>query len=62
MIGSFMRTVAFADLTHTSIAVDANNNPLAAGYIAAYAQRHLGRDINPRLFKYPAALGRFLDR
>jgi radical SAM superfamily enzyme YgiQ (UPF0313 family) len=57
-----MRTVAFADLTHTSVAVDANNNPLAVGYIAAYAQRHLGRDINPRLFKYPAALGRFLDR
>src|SRR5436190_16962023 len=57
-----MQTVAFADLTHTSVAIDANNNPLAVGYIAAYALRHLGRDISPRLFKYPAALGRFLDR
>src|SRR5262245_20612454 len=57
-----MRTVAFADLTHTSVAIDANNNPLAVGYIAAYALRHLGRDIFPRLFKYPAALGSFLDR
>jgi hypothetical protein len=26
------------------------------------AQRYLGRDISPRLFKYPATLGRFLDR
>ena len=53
-------TVTFADLTHTAVTVDANNNPLAVGYIAAYAQRHLGSAISPRLFKYPEALSRFL--
>ena len=37
--------VTFADLTHTAVTIDANNNPLAVGYIAAYARQHLGRDI-----------------
>lgn len=53
-------TVTFADLTHTAVTVDANNNPLAVGYIAAYARRHLGSGITPHLFKYPEALSRFL--
>ncbi len=55
-------TVTFADLTHTAVAVDANNNPLAVGYIAAYARRQLGSEIAPHLFKYPASLARFLGR
>ena len=33
-----MTTVTFADLTHTGVAVDANNIPLAVGYIAALCQ------------------------
>ena len=57
-----MVTVTFADLTHTGVGVSANNNPLAVGYIAAYAQTHLGTAIQPRLFKYPAALSHFLTR
>ena len=57
-----MPTVTFADLTHTGVAVDANNNPLAVGYIAAYARAELGDAIDSRLFKYPAALSRFLNR
>jgi radical SAM superfamily enzyme YgiQ (UPF0313 family) len=56
------QTVSFADLTHTGVAIDANNNPLAVGYIAAYAREHLGHDIAPHLFKYPEALSRFLAR
>lgn len=53
-------TVTFADLTHTGVAIDANNTPLAVGYIAAYARKHLGTEITPRVFKYPDALSRFL--
>jgi len=52
--------VAFIDLTHTGVAVDANNNPLAVAFIAAYATHHLGNAIRPRLFKYPAALAEYL--
>ena len=55
-----MTTVSFADLTHTGAGITANNNPLAVGYIAAYAKAHLGDAIDARLFKYPAALSRFL--
>lgn len=56
-----MPTVTFADLTHTGVAIDANNIPLAIGYIAAYAKVHLGEAIDARLFKYPETLARFLD-
>jgi hypothetical protein len=55
-------SVAFADLTHTGVGVPANNTPLAVAYIAAYAKAHLGNAIAPHLFKYPAALSRFLSR
>jgi radical SAM superfamily enzyme YgiQ (UPF0313 family) len=55
-----MELVTFADLTHTGVAIDANNIPLSIGYIAAYALTHLGRAMQARLFKYPAALSRFL--
>jgi radical SAM superfamily enzyme YgiQ (UPF0313 family) len=57
-----MTTVSFAELTHTGVAVDANNIPLAVGYIAAYAKTHLGDDIDAHLFKYPAALSKFLSK
>jgi radical SAM superfamily enzyme YgiQ (UPF0313 family) len=57
-----MTTVTFAELTHTGVAVDANNIPLAVGYIAAYAKTHLGDAIDAHLFKYPAALSKFLSR
>jgi radical SAM superfamily enzyme YgiQ (UPF0313 family) len=53
-------TITFADLTHTGVTVEANNIPLAVGYIAAYAKTRLGPAIDARLFKYPAALSRFL--
>ncbi len=54
--------VTFADLTHTGVAIDANNMPLAVGYIAAYAQAHLGGAIEPHLFKYPAKLSAYLQQ
>lgn len=57
-----MTTVTFGDLTHTGVAIDANNTPLAVGYIAAYAKTQLGDAIVPRLFKYPSALSTFLSR
>jgi len=55
-----MTTVTFADLTHTGVAVDANNTPLAVGFIAAHAKMQLGDALDARLFKYPAALSQFL--
>ncbi len=57
-----MPIVTFADLTHTGVGISANNNPLAIGYIAAYARAHLGNAIDARLFKYPSALSAFLAR
>jgi radical SAM superfamily enzyme YgiQ (UPF0313 family) len=53
--------VTFADLTHTGVGIPTNNNPLAVGYIAAYAQAHLGDAIAPYLFKYPTVLSQFLS-
>jgi radical SAM superfamily enzyme YgiQ (UPF0313 family) len=55
-----MTTVTFADLTHTGVGIPANNNPLAVGYIAAYARAHLGASVDVRLFKYPQVLAQFL--
>jgi radical SAM superfamily enzyme YgiQ (UPF0313 family) len=57
-----MTTVTFADLTHTGVAIDANNIPLAIGYIAAYAKGQLGDRIDAHLFKYPSALAKYLSR
>ena len=48
-----MTTVTFADLTHTGVAVDANNKPLAVGYIAAYARAHLGDAIDAASVQVP---------
>ena len=56
-----MATVSLSDLTHTGAGITANNNPLAVGYIAAFAKAHLGDEIDVRLFKYPAALSKFLE-
>ena len=55
-----MVTVTFADLTHVGVVVDANFSPLSVGYIAAYAQRHLGDSFDPKLFKYPNKLAKYL--
>jgi radical SAM superfamily enzyme YgiQ (UPF0313 family) len=55
-----MTLVTFADLTHTGVALEANNIPLSIGYIAAYARTHLGEAIDTRLFKYPEGLSEFL--
>jgi radical SAM superfamily enzyme YgiQ (UPF0313 family) len=55
-----VRTVTLSDLTHTGVTVDANNIPLAVGYITAYAKAHLHDAIDIRLFKYPAALAEYL--
>jgi radical SAM superfamily enzyme YgiQ (UPF0313 family) len=52
--------VVLADLTHTGLGVPANNNPLAVGYLAAYARQQLGNAITPRLFKYPHRLSAYL--
>jgi len=56
-----MNTVTFADLVHTGTVIDADNSPLAIGYVAAYAKKHLGAAIEPRLFKYPEKLAEFLN-
>ncbi len=55
-----MTKVTFSDLTHTGVVIDANYIPLAVGYVAAYAKKNLGDKIEPRLFRYPDALERFL--
>jgi len=56
-----MNLVAFADLAHTGTIINADNTPLAIGYVAAYAKQALGNRIEPRLFKYPDLLARFLE-
>jgi len=45
--------ISFADLTHTTVAVDANCFPLGCGFIAAYAKKHLSSALNIDIFKYP---------
>lgn len=56
-----MVQVTFADLTHVGALVDANYTPLGVGYIAASAQQNFAKDIDCRLFKYPAELSSFLS-
>ena len=55
-----MSFVTFADLGHVGNVMDADNSPLAIGYIAAFAQNRFQREINPRLFKYPQRFSDFL--
>ena len=56
-----MVTVTFADLTHMGVVIDASFPPLAVGYVAAYAKRHLEAAIDIRLFKYPTKFERYLS-
>ena len=51
----------FADLTHTTVAVDANCFPLGCGFIAAYAKKHLSSALNIDILKYPDDFTQYLD-
>jgi len=48
--------IYLVELTHTYITVDAKNSPLAIGYLASYAKKHLAEKIIIDLFKYPTDL------
>lgn len=48
--------IYLADLTHVGNGVATESFPLNIGLIASYALKRYGRDIDVRLFKYPADL------
>lgn len=55
-----MTKIIFADLTHTGTVIDANNFPLAIGYLAAATKARLGDSVELALFKYPEKLSQHL--
>ncbi|MFL2769853.1 MAG: B12-binding domain-containing radical SAM protein [Rhodospirillaceae bacterium] len=57
-----MTLISMADLTHTGTVIDANNTPLAVGYVAAHLKKVMGDDVDVELFKYPEDLAAFLNR
>lgn len=44
------------DLTHDTVVLVSDTIPINIGFIAAYAQKELGDDINISLFKYPSSV------
>ena len=55
-----MTLITLSELTHTGTIIDANNTPLAIGYIAAHLESVVEKDVEIQLFKYPKDLSEFL--
>ena len=53
--------VSFADLSHTGQLVATNTFPLGISYVAAYAKRELGDDIELEVFRYPHDFSEYLE-
>lgn len=49
-------TIFLCDLVHTHLGAGTYMFPLNIGFIAAYALKHFGEDVEIRLFKYPDRL------
>jgi radical SAM superfamily enzyme YgiQ (UPF0313 family) len=49
-------TVYLADLVHNSVVKGPFTIPLNIGYVAAYAKKYFGKDIDIKLFKFPLEL------
>ena len=56
-----MTLVTFADLTHTGKIIDANQFPLAVGFVAAFAKNTLKDEIDVKIFKFPTVFAEFLE-
>ena len=56
-----MTLVTFADLTHTGKVIDANQFPLAIGFVSAVAKSRLKDEIDVHLFKFPSEFATFLE-
>ena len=51
----------FCDLTYTQQTIASDIFPAGVGGIATYAERHIGRKIETRIFKYPERLAHALE-
>jgi radical SAM superfamily enzyme YgiQ (UPF0313 family) len=56
-----MDLVTFADLTHIGKVIDANQFPLAVGFVSALAKTELKDEIDVHLFKLPNEFASFLE-
>ena len=56
-----MTLVTFADLTHTGKIIDANQFPLAVGFVAAFVKNTLKDKIDVKIFKFPTVFAEFLE-
>jgi len=56
-----MILVTFADLTHTGTVIDANQFPLAIGFVSAVAKSRFKDEIAVQLFKFPSEFATFLE-
>ena len=45
--------VYLADLRYTTISVSPDTMPLGIGFLASYASKILGKDVEFKLFAYP---------
>jgi radical SAM superfamily enzyme YgiQ (UPF0313 family) len=56
-----MTLVTFADLTHTGKIIDANQFPLAVGFVSAFAKNTLKDEVDVKIFKFPKVFAKFLE-
>ena len=56
-----MTLVSFADLTHTGKTIDANQFPLAIGFVSALLKSRLKDEVEVQLFKFPNEFAEFLE-
>lgn len=56
-----MTLVTFADLTHTGKVIDANQFPLAIGFVSAVLKQTLKDQVDVQLFKFPNEFAEFLE-
>jgi radical SAM superfamily enzyme YgiQ (UPF0313 family) len=56
-----MTLVTFADLTHTGKVIDANQFPLATGFVAATLEQAFPDTVETHLFKMPSEFATFLE-
>ena len=54
--------IYLADLRYTTITVSPDTMPLGIGFLAAYAKKILGADVEFKLFAYPEHLMEELRR
>ncbi len=53
--------IYLCDLTHTGVKIATDTFPLGVGFIASYAKKRFGDNVDIKIFKYPELLNAALN-